>query len=264
MRAVWNGLGRAELTRGTFAVLYRNMLVYRRYWLSNIITGFFEPFVYLLGLGFGLGLYIDAIEGLPYRAFVAPGIIASAAMFAASFEATYGTFVRLNYQKTFDAMIATPVSVDDVVAGELLYGAVKSAISGAIILVAVAVTGILPVTGWAWLLLPLAALLTGLAFGAMALLVSSLVTNIDHFNYYVTLVLTPMFVFAGVFFPVENLPAAAQHVAWLTPLMHAVRLSRGLALGDWTHIGVDALWLAVFTLLLLPFPFWQLRRRLVR
>lgn len=255
---------RLQLTRGTFAVLYRNMLVYRRYWLSNLITGFFEPFVYLLGLGFGLGLYIDAIDGLPYQAFVAPGIIASGAMFASSFEATYGTYVRLHYQKTFDAMIATPVSVDDVVAGELLYSAVKSAISGAIILAAVALTGILPVSGWAWLLVPFAAFLIGLAFSAMALLVSSLVSNIDHFNYYVTLALTPMFVFAGVFFPVQNLPAVAQQIAWLTPLMHAVRLCRSLAFGDWAHVGGDTLWLIVFTLALLPFPFWQLRRRLVR
>lgn len=255
---------RADLTRGTFAVLYRNMLVFRRYLVSNIVSGFVEPFVYLLGLGFGLGLYIDAIDGLPYRAFVAPGIIASAAMFAASFESTFGTYVRLHYQKTFDAMIATPVSVDDVVAGELLYGAVKSAISGTIILIAVAVTGIMPVTGWAWLLLPVAAFLIGLAFGAAALLVSSLVTNIDHFNYYITLALTPMFVFSGVFFPVQNLPVAAQQIAWLTPLMHAVRLTRGLAFGDFTHIGGDVLWLVIFTAVLLPFPFLLLRRRLVR
>src|SRR5579875_1694969 len=159
----------AEMSHRVLYVWRRNMKVWLRYWASNLVTNFVEPFVYLLGLGFGLGQYVRAIEGVPYATFIAPGIVASSAMFAASFETTFGTYVRLEFQKTFDAIIATPVSVDDVSAGELLYGATKSTLFAAVVLVAVLVTRIVPDARWTDLFVPVVALLGGLIFGALGM-----------------------------------------------------------------------------------------------
>jgi lipooligosaccharide transport system permease protein len=254
-----------DLGPGLVRVWARHMRVWLRYWLSNLISNFLEPFVYLVGLGFGLGHYVQRMDGVPYATFVAPGIIASAAMFAASFENTFGTYVRLTYQKTFDAIIATPVSVDEVSAGELLYGATKSTLFATVILAAIVATRLVPHPLAGALLVPGVALLTGLVFGALAMTVAALVPNIDNFNYYITLCLTPMFVFSGVFYPVDTLPAFARAIAWCTPLYHAVRLCRALVLGpSAAGLAGDALWLAAAAALLLPWPIVLMRRRLIQ
>ncbi|ATY84083.1 ABC transporter permease [Kyrpidia spormannii] len=250
--------------RAVWAVFARNMDVFRRYWLNNLVSNFFEPFLYLLGMGVGMTRYVGGIDGVSYTAFIAPGIVASTAMFAATFESTYGTFVRMEFQKTFDAMIATPVNVEEVAVGELVYGAVKAAIVGVIILAVVEVFGFVPGWHYSALLVPPAALLVGLVFSALAMTASTLVPQIDHFNYYITLLITPMFVFSGIFFPLEGLPSAVQAVAWFTPLMHGVRMSRELIFGTWTHVWADALWLAVAAAALSWLPVILLRRRLIR
>jgi lipooligosaccharide transport system permease protein len=253
-----------ELSSRFWAVWQRHMKVYRRYLWSNIVTGLVEPLVFLFGMGFGVGQFVSDMEGLPYTAFIAPGIIASSAMFAASFENTFGTYVRMTYQKTFDAITATPVSLDEVVVGELVYGATKAVISGTTILAAIWLFRLVPEFHPLALLVPVAALLVGLLFGAAALIIAAVVPNIDSFNYYITLGLTPMFVFSGIFFPVESLPALARGIAWLTPLMHGVRLMRGLVLGRPESVVADLLWLSVATLLLLPWPILLFRRKLVK
>lgn len=255
---------RLELSpRGCLHVWRRNMRVWLRYWLSNLVSNFVEPFVYLLGLGFGLGHFVPSIEGIPYATYIAPGIVASTAMFAASFENTFGTYVRLQYQKTFDAIIATPVSVDEVTAGEMLYGATKSALFATVVLVAVIVARIVPSPPWTAALVPVAALLTGLVFAGLATTVSALIPNIDNFSYYITLALTPMFVFSGVFYPLNSLPPLVQAIAWWTPLFHAVQVMRGLVLGrpaPWS----DALWLLAAAALTTPWPLPLMRRRLIQ
>jgi lipooligosaccharide transport system permease protein len=241
----------------------RNMKVWLRYWISNLVTNFVEPFVYLLGFGVGLGQYVHNIEGIPYATFVAPGIIASSAMFAASFETTFGTYVRLEYQKTFDAIIATPVGVDDVSAGELLYGATKSTLFSTVILAALLVTHLIPALRWTDLLVPPVALLGGLIFGALGMTVAAVVPNIDNFNYYITLFLTPMFVFSGVFYPLQGLPAYAQVAARWTPLYHQVNLLRALTLGGMPRWS-DAVWLIVAAAVTCPWPIVLMRRRLIK
>lgn len=245
-----------------FYVLRRNVRVWVRYWLSNLISNFLEPFLYLLGMGLGLGFYVQSIEGMPYTHYIAPGIVAASAMFASSFENTYGSFVRLHYQKTFDAQIATPLNVDDVVAGELLYGAAKSAVYGTFILCVIQLFGFTPGWNWELLLVPVILGLVGLLFGALAMIVTGIITNIDGFNYYVTLFLTPLFVFSEVFYPLDRLPALAQSIAWFTPLLHAVRSIRSIVLGGgllWSEL----VWLVVFTVLVLPWPLLLMRRKLI-
>lgn len=253
-----------QLSLRLLAVWQRNMRVYRRFVWSNLVSSFVEPVMFLLGMGFGVGQFVHELQGVSYATFIGPGIIASSAMFAASFENTFGSFVRMVFQKTFDAIIATPVSIDEVVAGELLYGATKAAISGTTILIAITVFGLVPdFTPW-MLAIPAVAFLVGLLFAAAGLTVASIVPNIDNFNYYITLGLTPMFIFSGIFFPVESLPAAAQTVAWFTPLMHAVRLCRELVLARPAHVMADIAWLAVVTVILLPWPLLLMRRKLIR
>lgn len=249
---------------GVMHVWRRNMKVWLRYWLSNLVSNFVEPFIYLVGIGFGLGHFVHSIHGIPYATYIAPGIIASSAMFAASFENTFGTYVRLQFQKTFDAIIATPVSVDEVSAGELLYGATKSTLFSAVILIAIVVTRIVPAPPWTAVLVPLVALLAGLVFGALGMIVAALAPNIDNFNYYITLFLTPMFVFSGVFYPISSLPGFARVIAWFLPLTHAVRLMRGLVLGGLVDPWADVLWLVVAAAVAVPWPIVFMRRRLIQ
>ena len=244
----------------------RHMRVWLRYWISNLITNFVEPFVYLIGLGFGIGHFVPRIGNVSYATFVAPGIIASSAMFAASFESTFGTYVRLVYQKTFDAIIATPVSADEVSAGDLLYSATKSTLFSAVILVALVVTRLVPHPQAGSFLVPVVTALTGFVFGALGMIVSALVPNIDNFNYYITLFLTPMFVFAGVFYPVSTLPAFARDIAWFTPLYHTVELCRGLVLGGASAgtLAGDFAWLLIAAVVLFPIPIVLMRKRLIQ
>jgi lipooligosaccharide transport system permease protein len=194
-----------------------------------------------------MGHFVPRIGGVPYATYVAPGIVASSAMFAASFECTSGTYGRLVYQKTFDAIIATPVSADEVNAGDLLYGATKSTLFSVVILVAIVATRLVPHPLWTSVLVPVVTLLTGMVFGALGMIVSALIPNIDNFNSRITLFLTPMSVFAGVFYPVDTLPRFAQAIAWFTPLYHTVRLCRGFVLGGAGGAALvpDALWLVV-------------------
>lgn len=253
-----------QLSRRFAYVWLRNLRVWRRYWFSNLLSSFLEPVLYLIGMGFGLGRYVSGVDGLPYPNYIAPGLIASSAMFAATFECTFGTYVRMVYQKTFDAIIATPVSLDEVSAGELLTGATKSAMYGTVILLVIAGAGLVPAPGPRLLLVPPAAFLTGLVFASLAMTVAALVPQIEMLDYYFTLFVTPAFMFSGIFFPLVDLPAWAQRVAAFTPLMHAVRLVRGLVLGRTEHLAADALWLLVAALVLLPVPVLLMRRRLVR
>jgi lipooligosaccharide transport system permease protein len=253
-----------QLTGRFISVWPRNMQVFRRVIWSNLVTGLVEPIVFLVGMGFGVGQFVNELNGLPYTAFIAPGINASSAMFAASFESTFGTFIRMTFQKTFDAITATPVSLDEVVVGEMLYAATKAALSGTTILFAITVFKLVPEFHPLALLVPLVALLIGLFFSGVGMTIAALVPNIDSFNYYITLGLTPMFMFSGIFFPIETLPSFAQTIAWFTPLMHGVRLARELVLANPVHIWADLAWLLIATALVAPWPIILMRRKLIR
>lgn len=255
---------RFDLTWRLLTVWQRNMQVFQRFIWSNMLTGLVEPLVFLFGMGFGVGQFVTEVQGLSYSAFIAPGIIASSGMFSASFENTFGTYIRMVFQKTFDAITATPVSLDEVVMGEMLYGATKATVSSTTILIAILLFRLVPDVHWTAVLIPLVAFLSGLLFSAVAAMIAAWVDNIDNFNYYITLGLTPMFIFSGIFFPIDSLPAYAQQIAWFTPLMHAVKLCRGLVLGQLDQLWGSLLWLLVVTLLLLPWPILLMRRRLVK
>jgi len=232
-----------NLTYGhTLAVWQRNFLVWKKFALASLIGNFGDPFLYLLGLGFGLGLYIGDMNGIPYMAFLASGILCSSAMNSATFEGLYSAFTRMEQQKTWEGIMTTPVGLADVVAGEIVWAATKSLISCTAILIVAGLLGGIQSWSTAWLALP-AIFLIGLAFAAISLVVCVIAPGYDFFTYFFTLFVTPMFLFCGVFYPIDALPTAVQWLAQILPLTHAVALVRPLLTelpltGLWLHIGV--------------------------
>ena len=211
------------------AVWRRNVLVWRRLMLPSLVLNFGEPFLYLLGLGFGLGQFIGEMEGVGYFAFLASGLVASSGMMVASYEGIYSVYTRMVPQKTYDGMLATPVEIDDIVAGEMLWCATKGTISGSSILLVATLLG--AVAGLEALLCIPLLFLVGLAFAGPAIAVSAVSPSYDFFSYYITLVMTPMFILCGVFYPISSLPELAQDAVLVLPLTHAVALIRPLVTG---------------------------------
>jgi lipooligosaccharide transport system permease protein len=214
---------------GALAVWRRNILVWRKLLVPAILMNFGEPLIYLLGLGFGLGRFVGEMSGMPYVAFLSSGIIASSAMTTASFEGMYSVFTRMVPQKTYEALLATPLEIDDILAGEMLWCATKSLFSGMAILAVATALGV--VGSWQALWVIPVVFLIGLCFAGPALIMSSLAYNYDFFNYYFVLIITPMYILCGVFYPIESLPAAAQGAVQVLPLTHAVMLTRSLLAG---------------------------------
>ncbi len=205
----------------------RHFMVWRKTAMASLAGSLGEPLLYLLGLGYGLGRFVGAIGEMDYMVYVASGILASNSMNTATFEAIYGGFTRMTRQNTFHAMLATPLTVADVVAGEVAWAATRSLISGgAIFLVGMVLGAFSP--GSVLMVLPVV-VLSGLAFGAMAMVITAISPGYDFFLYYFTLVTTPMFLFCGVFYPVASLPPLVQSLVGVLPLTHVVALLRPVA-----------------------------------
>lgn len=219
----------------------RHLLVWRKLSIPSLLGNFGDPLLYLLALGYGLGRFVGTMEGMPYITFLASGIVCSSAMNTATFEALYSAFTRMTTQQTWAGMLATPLDIDDVVMGEMMWAGSKSLISGSAILLVASLLGI--VHGWQALLALPVALLVGVCFAAMALVVTAISKSYDFFMYYFTLVVTPMMLFCGVFFPLSELPPLVQSAVELLPLTHGVRIIRPLMTGAWPenlalHLGV--------------------------
>lgn len=243
-------------------VWQRNFTVYTKLYKSSLALNFVEPVLYLAALGFGLGAFVQEIEGMPYINFIAPGIIASSAMFAAAYECTYGTYVRMFYQKTFDAILSTPVNIDDLIAGELIWGASKSMLYGTIILAVVSAFGLI---GSPWILMVIPVLfISGLIFAQISMIFVAIVPGIDSFNYFYTLLMTPMFLFSGIFFPIDTLPPFVAKLAFFTPLYHMVNVCRSAAFGNIQGSLWDIAWLVSVAVILAPYPFRMMRKRMIQ
>ncbi|HAJ57742.1 MAG TPA: ABC transporter permease [Candidatus Omnitrophica bacterium] len=214
-------------------VWQRNYDVYLATWKVNFIPPLLEPVLYLLAFGMGLGQLVPGISyaGRPvsYLEFIAPGLIAVAVMNHGFFETTYASFVRMYFQKTYDAILSTPLVLEDVVFGEIVWGATKAFFAGSIMFVVVGLFGLLSLPQ-ALLILPLC-FFAGMAFSALGMCFTAIVKNIEMFNFPVFLFITPMFLFGGVFFPLSEMPQWAQGVAWCLPLTFLVSSTRALASG---------------------------------
>ncbi|MDD5296215.1 MAG: ABC transporter permease [Rhodocyclaceae bacterium] len=214
---------------GILAVWRRNFLVWRKLALPSILGNLADPMIYMFGLGYGLGGLLPQVGGVSYIAFLAAGTICSSTMNAATFEALYSAFSRMHVQKTWEAIMNAPVSLDEIVGGEILWAATKSLLSGCAILVVAALLGLTHSFLALWLV-PLV-FLVGLAFSALGMIVTLLARSYDFFMYYFTLVVTPMMLVSGVFFPMSQLPPLVQTLSHLLPLSHGVELARPLMLG---------------------------------
>ncbi len=213
-------------------LIERNLMVYRRGWLV-IVSGFFEPLFYLLSIGLGIGALVGAVplgDGrvIPYTAFVAPALLASSAMNGAIYDSTFNVFFKLKYAKTYDAILATPVGVGDVAAGEIGWALIRGAIyAGTFLLVMLAMGLVL--SPWAILAFP-AALLIGFAFGAVGMAATTFMRTWQDFDM-IQLVILPLFLFSGTFYPLATYPEPVRLLVELTPLYHGVDLVRGLTTG---------------------------------
>ena len=205
------------------AVWRRNASMYRRTWKWNILPNFFEPVFYLFSIGIGVGAYISTMGGISYISFIAPGLVCVAAMNGASFEVTYNIYVRLTFEKAYDAMLTTPIEPDDILCGEILWAVTRACIYGVSFFLVLSLFRLTPLPSslWALLVIPL----TGLLFATIGMVFSLKIPNIDLFSFYFTLFLTPLF--SDVFFPLKE--RLSPHWLWVAealPLLHPVRLAR--------------------------------------
>ncbi len=207
----------------------RNFLVWRKLAIPSMLGNLADPVFYMVGLGFGLGALLPAVNGVPYIQFLVSGTVCFSTMNAATFEALYSAFSRMHVQKTWPALLNAPLTIDDIVLGEWLWAASKSLLSGLSILVVMTALGLAKSTLVCWLI-PLI-VLTGLVFAGLGLMINAISPSYDFFLYYFTLIITPMSMVSGVFYPIEQLPQWLQNISAFLPLTHAIQLARPLVNG---------------------------------
>ena len=252
-----------DITGRVWSIWQRDWDAFLRTYRVNFIPPFVEPVLYLLALGFGLGTYIEAVDGIPYPVFIAPALVSISVMYSSFFECTYSSFVRMYYQKTFDAIIATPVSIDEVIAGEMLWGATRGMIYATLMLPVLLLFGVVTMPS-SLLLIPFA-YLAGLLFAGIGMCFTAITPSIDALNYPAFLFITPMFLFSGTFFPLDLLPQPIQYFALAAlPLTHVVSINRAITLSAFSPAKLFSLaWIAVATVFFLVLAIRLMKRRLI-
>lgn len=228
------------------SVWYRHARVYGSDFISNAFPPFLEPLIFLAGLGIGFGTYIQTMGAINYILFLASGIVVTSSMYTAAFECTYGTFIRLEFDKVYDGMLGAPLSPDNLILGEMLFAGTKGFFFALAVLLVTWILGI--ITAPISIMAALVGFICGIMFAALSLWITSLVKNINHFNFYFTGLLSPMFFFSGAVFPLDNLPETIQWVAEAIPLTHVVRLARAFCIPQGTnwHLLIDLLYCMIF------------------
>jgi lipooligosaccharide transport system permease protein len=215
-----------NLSYRIYHVFFRNLMSYKRFILTTFLVSLVQPLFYLITFGIGMGAYMGGFGGKPYLFFLVPGVLISSVMMSATFECLYGTFVKMIHERLYDSLVATPVSAEDAVAGDIAWASFRGLISGSLMLAVAGLMGILPVSILSVVLLVVIMLIVGVMFGSLGMIVTSKAPNFDFFNYYTELVITPMLFFSGVFFPLDNFPAWMKTLSQFLPLTHAVAISR--------------------------------------
>jgi lipooligosaccharide transport system permease protein len=256
----------SDLSWRFLRVWWRNVIVYRQIWKINFLVPLLEPAFYILAFGLGFRTLVGNIRyaglHLTYTQFIAPALIATAVMWNSFFETTYGSFVRMIYQKTFDAMMATPLSLEEVILAEIVWSATKAAGAAAIMLVVLSPFGFIAFPSG--LLVILLSFLGGIAFGAIGMFFTGIVRSIDMFNLPIFLFVTPLFLFSGTFFPISGLPAWAQKASFAFPLYHLVELTRLFSNGRMEAAPVLSIsYLLLFSVVFLKLAMSAMRRRLI-
>ena len=237
-------LGRLERPALT-GVLVREIVNFSSYWRSSTFSSTVEPTIYLLAFGFGFGSIVSRIAGYEYIEFVGTGIVATAVLFSSAFPAMFGTFVKYQFQRTYDAILAAPVDTEELVTAEALWIATRAGVYGCVPMLVAIVFGLDP--SWGMLLIPFIAWIAGFGWACFGISVAGFAKSFENFNYVVSAVLTPLFLVAGTFFPIDGLPEWAQVLAQFNPLYHCVELVRHAVFGlegweDLVSLGVLIAW----------------------
>jgi lipooligosaccharide transport system permease protein len=254
-------IGRLERPALT-GVLVREVVNFSSYWRSTTFSSTVEPTIYLLAFGFGFGSLVGRIGGYEYVEFVGTGTVATAVLFSAAFPAMFGTFVKYQFQRTYDAILAAPVDTEELVTAEALWIATRAGVYGCVPLLVALAFGLDP--AWGMFAVPLIAWVAGFGWACFGIMISGFASSFENFNYVVSAVLTPLFLVAGTFFPLSQLPRWAQGLANLNPLHHCVELVRHAAFGSdgWTDLGrLGAL--VVFGLVMWRIAIYAMERKLV-
>jgi lipooligosaccharide transport system permease protein len=254
-------LGRLERP-ALMGVLVREVINFSSYWRSTTFSSSVEPTIYLLAFGFGFGSLVAKVQGLDYVQFVGTGTVGTAVMFASVFSTMFGTFVKREFQRTYDAILAAPVDAEELVTAEVLWVSARAAVYGSVPLVVAMVFGLDPT--WGMLTVPLIAFVTGFGWAAFGVLVSAILKSIDHFSYVTSIVITPVMLVAGTYFPLDGLPEWAQVAGQFNPLYHCVQLVRHASFGwdgltDLYHLGA----ILGFGLVMWRLAIWRTQLRLV-
>jgi lipooligosaccharide transport system permease protein len=245
----------------------RNLMVYRHQWIV-LVSGVFEPILYLAGIGLGVGGIIDTVtlpdlRQVSYAAYVAPALVATAAMNGAVFETVFNVFFKLNFAKTYEGVLATPMGITEIAIGEMLWALMRAALYAVAMFVIMLVTGLL-LSPWAALMIP-AALLVSAAFSAAGLAGTAYLRTVNDFDIPMGLIVAPMFLFSGTFFPIDVYPVPIQVFMQATPLYHSISLIRGLSVG---LVGLAQLWDLVYLVGFFALGMWvtmrQMERKLIK
>lgn len=251
------------LTRRLYGVWFRHVRVYSRHLLSNGFPPFLEPLIFLAGIGLGLGKYINPIQGQEYITFLSIGLLVTASMWTAAFECTFGTFIRLEFEKVYDGMMAAPITANNLIVGEMLWAGTKGFFFSFAVLCIMGVFRIAPLPQA--LAAPFVGFVNALMFAALGLFITSFVKTINHFNFFMTGLISPMFFFSGVVFPItENSPVLIRIISEAVPLTHSVRIMRIICGGSFRPILlVDLLYIFVFILIMGILAVRRLKKRLI-
>jgi len=246
-------------------VFLRNLYSYKRFIVPTFLVSLVEPLFYLITFGVGMGAYMGAFGGQPYLHFLVPGVLVSAVMMSSSFECLYGTYIKIVHEKVYDSLIATPVSADEAVAGDIVWASFRGLVSGSLMMAVALAMGVAPASPFRLALLLVFMVFMGVLFGSLAMIVTSVAPSFDFFSYYTELVITPMLFFSGVFFPLDNFPGWMKTLAEFLPLTHAVRISRAVFTGKpaprlgWSLAGLFVLAAVVFGI-----SIRMMRKRLIK
>jgi lipooligosaccharide transport system permease protein len=243
-------------------VMSRDVEIFRRYWKATTFSSIVEPTIYLLAFGFGFGALVTSVNGLDYVQYVGTGVVASAALFSSVFPGMFNSFIRREFQRTYDALLAAPVDVEELVTAEVLWIACRAGVYCMAPLLVAVLFGLDPGPGT--VLVPLIGFVTGFGFCSFGVLISAVAKTIDNFNYVTSAVITPLFLVAGTFFPIDGLPRGMQLLAQVNPLYHTVQLVRdavveGLEPIDLAHAGA----IIAFAVVMWRLAVWRQEKRLI-
>jgi lipooligosaccharide transport system permease protein len=253
-------IGRLERPALT-GVLVREIINYSSYWRSSTFSSTVEPTIYLLAFGFGFGSLVSTVGGYDYVEYVGTGTVATAVLFSSAFPGMFGTFIKYKFQHTYDAVLAAPVDTEELITAEALWIAARAGVYGCVPMLVAMVFGLDP--AWGMLTVPFIAFAAGFGWAGFGIAVAGFASSIENFSYVISAVLTPLFLVAGTFFPIDQLPEWAQALAQLNPLYHCVELVRGAAFGfELADLGHAAA-LLVFGVLMWRVAIMAMQRKLV-